>query len=78
MGVFGKKGIAIIYYPWSQCVGKTTVMHEPRNQLPEFVLFSTDNDNFGTTAEQLYPAFGDCRDKAIPPGMALKLAAAVC
>lgn len=30
-------------------VGKTTVMHELREQMPEFVLFSTDDDNFGTT-----------------------------
>lgn len=34
-------------------VGKTTVMHELRGRMPEFVLFSTDNDNFGTTAGKL-------------------------
>jgi len=34
-------------------VGKTTVMHELRSLMPEFVVFSTDNDNFGTTAEKL-------------------------
>ncbi|WP_339224354.1 AAA family ATPase [Paenibacillus sp. FSL H8-0332] len=34
-------------------VGKTTVMHELRKQLPEFVLFSTDDDHFGTTGKKL-------------------------
>jgi tRNA uridine 5-carbamoylmethylation protein Kti12 len=34
-------------------VGKTTVMHELRSNLPEFVLFSTDTDNFGATARKL-------------------------
>ncbi|AIQ63417.1 hypothetical protein PSTEL_10315 [Paenibacillus stellifer] len=34
-------------------VGKTTVMHELREQMPEFVLFSTDDDNFGTTGSKL-------------------------
>ncbi|MFE5320747.1 AAA family ATPase [Paenibacillus sp. NPDC056579] len=34
-------------------VGKTTVMHELRSILPEFDVFSTDNDNFGTTASKL-------------------------
>ncbi|MEK3714498.1 AAA family ATPase [Paenibacillus sp. FSL P2-0089] len=34
-------------------VGKTTVMHELREQMPEFVLFSTDDDNFGTTGKKL-------------------------
>lgn len=34
-------------------VGKTTVMEELRVQLPDFVVFSTDIDNFGTTASKL-------------------------
>ncbi|GGG12201.1 hypothetical protein GCM10010912_65780 [Paenibacillus albidus] len=34
-------------------VGKTTVMHVLRDLMPEFVVFSTDIDNFGTTAEKL-------------------------
>ncbi len=34
-------------------VGKTTVMHELRTILPEFVVFSTDLDNFGSTADKL-------------------------
>lgn len=34
-------------------VGKTTVIHELRALLPDFVIFSTDNDNFGTTASKL-------------------------
>ncbi|WP_054940525.1 AAA family ATPase [Paenibacillus ihuae] len=34
-------------------VGKTTVMHELRRILPDFVVFSTDHDNFGTTADKL-------------------------
>jgi gluconate kinase len=34
-------------------VGKTTVMHELRTILPEFVVFSTDLDNFGTTGAKL-------------------------
>ncbi|MCL6603733.1 MAG: AAA family ATPase [Paenibacillus sp.] len=34
-------------------VGKTTVMHELRSILPEFDVFSTDLDNFGTTAAKL-------------------------
>jgi broad-specificity NMP kinase len=34
-------------------VGKTTVMHELRLTLPEFDVFSTDTDNFGTTASKL-------------------------
>lgn len=34
-------------------VGKTTVMQELRNLLPEFDVFSTDIDNFGTTAAKL-------------------------
>ncbi|MFC6332079.1 AAA family ATPase [Paenibacillus septentrionalis] len=34
-------------------VGKTTVMHELRKLLPDFVVFSTDNDNFGTTSSKL-------------------------
>lgn len=34
-------------------VGKTTVMQELRDQLPDFVIFSTDIDNFGTTASKL-------------------------
>ncbi len=34
-------------------VGKTTVMQELRVLLPDFVVFSTDIDNFGTTASKL-------------------------
>ena len=34
-------------------VGKTTVMHVLRELMPEFVVFSTDRDNFGTTTEKL-------------------------
>lgn len=34
-------------------VGKTTVMHELRTILPEFDVFSTDTDNFGTTSTKL-------------------------
>lgn len=34
-------------------VGKTTVMQELRVLLPDFVVFSTDIDNFGSTASKL-------------------------
>ncbi len=34
-------------------VGKTTVMQELRELMPEFVVFSTDIDNFGTTSAKL-------------------------
>lgn len=34
-------------------VGKTTVMHKLRETMPEFVVFSTDADNFGSTAAKL-------------------------
>lgn len=34
-------------------VGKTTVMDELRVQMPDFDVFSTDIDNFGTTAAKL-------------------------
>lgn len=34
-------------------VGKTTVMQELRAQMPEFIVFSTDNDNFGSTSNKL-------------------------
>jgi RNase adaptor protein for sRNA GlmZ degradation len=34
-------------------VGKTTVMQILRDLMPEFVIFSTDIDNFGTTAAKL-------------------------
>lgn len=34
-------------------VGKTTVMQELRTIMPEFDVFSTDLDNFGTTAAKL-------------------------
>ena len=34
-------------------VGKTTVMHELRGLLPDFVVLSTDNDNFGSTSNKL-------------------------
>ncbi|MFC6456773.1 MULTISPECIES: AAA family ATPase [Paenibacillus] len=34
-------------------VGKTTVMQELRTIMPEFDVFSTDLDNFGTTASKL-------------------------
>lgn len=34
-------------------VGKTTVMRELRTLMPDFVVFSTDNDNFGSTAAKL-------------------------
>ncbi|QYR21069.1 AAA family ATPase [Paenibacillus sp. sptzw28] len=34
-------------------VGKTTVMQELRVQMPDFDIFSTDIDNFGTTAAKL-------------------------
>ncbi|MBD3922011.1 AAA family ATPase [Paenibacillus sp. PR3] len=34
-------------------VGKTTVMQHLRAMMPEFVVFSTDNDNFGSTAAKL-------------------------
>lgn len=34
-------------------VGKTTVMQVLRDLMPEFVVFSTDIDNFGTTAAKL-------------------------
>lgn len=34
-------------------VGKTTVMHELRKLMPDFAVFSTDQDNFGTTAAKL-------------------------
>ncbi|SDT53804.1 AAA domain-containing protein [Paenibacillaceae bacterium GAS479] len=34
-------------------VGKTTVMRELRELMPDFILFSTDNDNFGSTAAKL-------------------------
>jgi hypothetical protein len=34
-------------------VGKTTVMQELRVLLPDFIVFSTDIDNFGTTAAKL-------------------------
>lgn len=34
-------------------VGKTTVMQILRDLMPEFVVFSTDIDNFGTTAAKL-------------------------
>jgi gluconate kinase len=34
-------------------VGKTTVMQELRKNLPDFVVFSTDLDNFGSTGAKL-------------------------
>ena len=34
-------------------VGKTTVMHELRARLPDFDVFSTDDDNFGSTASKI-------------------------
>jgi gluconate kinase len=34
-------------------VGKTTVMKSLRKLMPEFAVFSTDNDNFGSTAAKL-------------------------
>jgi len=34
-------------------VGKTTVMNELRTILPEFDVFSTDDDNFGTTGSKI-------------------------
>lgn len=34
-------------------VGKTTVMQSLRDQMPEFVVLSTDMDNFGSTAAKL-------------------------
>lgn len=34
-------------------VGKTTVMKELRVRMPDFDVFSTDTDNFGTTASKL-------------------------
>ncbi|XEC94623.1 AAA family ATPase [Paenibacillus tarimensis] len=34
-------------------VGKTTVMQELRAILPDFIVFSTDIDNFGTSASKL-------------------------
>jgi|GEM_PF-5668151 Guanylate kinase len=33
--------------------GKTTVMQELRILMPDFVIFSTDSDNFGSTAAKL-------------------------
>lgn len=47
------KKIPLFIVTGASGVGKTTVMQELRRILPEFDVFSTDIDNFGTTASKL-------------------------
>lgn len=48
-----KRKLPLFIVTGASGVGKTTVMQELRAQMPEFVVFSTDIDNFGATAEKL-------------------------
>ncbi|WP_284646594.1 AAA family ATPase [Paenibacillus silviterrae] len=47
------KKIPLFIVTGASGVGKTTVMGELRTTMPEFDVFSTDIDNFGTTASKL-------------------------